>query len=266
MEKELRIRNKPVYHHMEANRIELKELLLVEHRYKFLLEILQETSLEAAMIKLQKAIPCLLHMENRISDAMVTHLLRRGIKLREENRRGTEELLHAVELIFNEQLFGLPGSASNWKFPLNPDGTMGEVKLSNWRARRVIDQIEALVDCCLPDREKNAWSKVFNVYREVVHTVQQKSDFSDHDIDTFQSKADNFFRKWLNLVGYDGITNYIHMLGAGHVPYFLTKWHNLNRFSNQGWESYNQMVASFWHHHTTKGGSKTNRSNIEPIA
>jgi hypothetical protein len=70
----------------------------------------------------------------------------------------------------------------------------------------------------------------------------------------------------LNLVGYDGIMNYIHMLGAGHVRYFLRKWHNLNRFSNQGWESYNQMVASFWHHHTTKGGSKTNRSNIEPIA
>jgi hypothetical protein len=80
-----------------------------------------------------------------------------------------------------------------------------------------------LVGFCLPDREKNAWSEVFNVYREVVHAMQQKTDFSDHEIDTFQSKADNFFGKWLNLVGYDGITNYVHMLGAGHVRYFLRK-------------------------------------------
>jgi hypothetical protein len=184
----------------------------LEHRYKFLLEVLQETSLESAMIKLQKANPCLLHMENKISDTMITHLLRRGIKLCEENRMGTEELMHAVELIFNEQLFGLPGAASNWKFPLISDGTMGEVKLSNWRATRVVDKIEALVDCCLPDREKNIWNEVFNVHQEVVKAVQQNQDFSDDDITEFQSKADNFFRKWVNLVRYDGITNYVHML------------------------------------------------------
>jgi hypothetical protein len=266
LEKELRICNKPIFQHLEANRIELKELLILEHRYKFLLAVLQETSLESAMIKLQKAIPCILHMENRISDTMITHLLRHGIKLREEDRRVMEELMYAVELIFKEQLFGLPGAASNWKFPLNSDGTMGEVKLSNWRARRVVDKIEALVDCCLPNQEKNIWNKVFNVNREVVKAMQQKQDFSDDDINEFQSKVDNFFRKWVNLVGYDGITNYVHMLGAGHVRYFLKKWRNLNRFSNQGWEAYNQMVASFWHHRTTKGGSKTNCSKIEPIA
>lgn len=56
------------------------------------------------------------------------------------------------------------------------------------------------------------------------------------------------------------------MIGAGHLRYYLKKWRNLNRFSNQGWEAYNQMVASFWHHCTTKGGSKVDRSRIRPIA
>jgi hypothetical protein len=56
------------------------------------------------------------------------------------------------------------------------------------------------------------------------------------------------------------------MIGAGHIRYYLKKWRNLNRFSNQGWEAYNQMVASFWHHRTTKGGSKVDRSKIKPIA
>jgi hypothetical protein len=69
-------------------------------------------------------------------------------------------------------------------------------------------------------------------------------------------------------MGYDGITNYIHMLGAGHLRFFLKKWKNLNRFSNQGWEAYNAMLAAFWHHRTGKGGGKNEqqRSRVIPIA
>ncbi len=98
--------------------------------------------------------------------------------------------------------------------------------------------------------------------------MQQKADFSNQNIDTFQSHADDFFRRWINLTGYDGITNYVHMLGAGHIRYFLMKWKNLNRFQNQGWEAYNVMIAAFWHHRTRKGGGKniTQRSKILPIA
>lgn len=70
------------------------------------------------------------------------------------------------------------------------------------------------------------------------------------------------------MTGYDGITNYMHMIGAGHLRYFLKKWRNLNRFSNQGWESYNAMVGAFWHHRTRKGGGKNEKqqNKIKPIA
>ena len=53
----------------------------------------------------------------------------------------------------------------------------------------------------------------------------------------FQCIADDMLAKWLDLVGYDGLSNYIHMLGAGHIRYYLVKWENLNRFQNQGWEA-----------------------------
>ena len=78
--------------------------------------------------------------------------------------------------------------------------------------------------------------------------------------------ADDFFSAWLGLIGYDGITNYIHMLGAGHIRYFLKKWRNLHRFSNQGWEAYNALVANYWHHRTQKGGGKGEKSKILEIA
>ncbi len=101
-----------------------------------------------------------------------------------------------------------------------------------------------------------------------LQTLQQKQDFTDQQIDAFQCTADDFFHKWLELTGYDGITNYVHMLGAGHLRYYLKKWKNLNRFQNQGWEAYNAMLAAFWHHRTRKGGGKNEkqRSKVQPIA
>jgi hypothetical protein len=101
--------------------------------------------------------------------------------------------------------------------------------------------------------------------------LQQKTEFTDADIDNFQDIGDRYFSSWLDLVGYDGISNYIHMVGAGHIRYYLKKWRNLHRYQNQGWEAYNQQVTAFWHHRTTKGGTKhgedvINRSKILPIA
>jgi hypothetical protein len=98
------------------------------------------------------------------------------------------------------------------------------------------------------------------------YALHKKFNFTDRDIDGFQFHADEFFRKWIDMVGYDGVTNYIHMLGAGHIRYYLRKWGNLHRFQNQGWEAYNAMITSFWHHRTRKGGGKLNRSKIVPIA
>ena len=85
-------------------------------------------------------------------------------------------------------------------------------------------------------------------------------------IDAFQIMADDFFALWLDIMGYDGVTNYIHLLGAGHIRYFFLKWRNLHRFSNQGWEAYNALVANYWHHRTQKGGGKGEKSKILAIA
>lgn len=74
--------------------------------------------------------------------------------------------------------------------------------------------------------------------------LQQKEDLTLQQIDEFQCIAE-IFQKWLDLMGYDGDTNYIHMLGAGHIRFFLKKVEKSNRFLNQGWEAYNAMLPAF---------------------
>ena len=252
--------------------IHLHEILLIEKTFLSLDYVVNAKTFDDAMIRLEQALPCLLHLENRTSEAIIEHLLRRGVRLREGNSASTLEFISSVESVMNSDIFGSLGCSSLWSFPLNADGTVGKVKLANWRARKVIQDFEILIDLCLAGDtlhdERNQWMRILTSYRLCIKALQQKTDFSESDIDNFQCVADSFFWNWINVTGYDGITNYIHMLGAGYIRYFLRKWKNLNRFQNQGWEAYNGMIAAFWHHRTRKGGGKyiSQRSQILPIA
>ena len=51
---------------------------------------------------------------------------------------------------------------------------------------------------------------------------------------------------WMELHGDAGITNYIRMMGSGHVTDYLFKWHNLYIHSQQLCEHYNNLVKTFF--------------------
>jgi hypothetical protein len=153
-------------------RIQLTEILLIENTYSVLCKVLAANSLEEAMIKLEKAIPCLLHLENRCSEAIISRLVHRGWELREESSEAIKQYILSVERIMNEQFFGSPECKSSWKFPIEDDGTMGDFKFANWRARRIVNNYNDLVEICLPgenlSEERIAWSSVAFLYSECI--------------------------------------------------------------------------------------------------
>lgn len=57
-----------------------------------------------------------------------------------------------------------------------------------------------------------------------------------------------------------GITNYIHIIGAGHLVFYLNKDRNLYKFSQQGWEALNQKLKHFYFNNTNHGGCGGNQS------
>jgi len=214
LESELKLRNVPIYPQSDiaSLRLSLRELLISEARYKLVIEVLAETDDEKAMIRLEQALPCFLHLQNRSSETIIEFLLRHGLLIREGCKESQKAMMNAVESLVNREIFGSYGCHSNWRFPINTDGSMGAIKFADWRARRIVEFLPEIINLCLPGNDQ------------------------------------------------------VHMLGAGHVRYYLQKWGNLNRFSNQGWEAYNSLVTSYWHHRTRKGGGRLNRSKILPIA
>jgi hypothetical protein len=157
LQKELQLQNiEPVGRQIAELQVQLHELLLMEKRYELLHEVVEEASLDRAMIKLEKAIPDLLHLENRGGEAVITHLFINGLRLVEGSEEVTKALMDAIQMVINQRLFGDPGSPSNWKFPINKDGTMGDISFANWRARRIIDNIDHLIQQCFPGDERAA--------------------------------------------------------------------------------------------------------------
>ena len=64
------------------------------------------------------------------------------------------------------------------------------------------------------------------------------------------------------------MTNYIHMLGAGHLRDFLSLYRNLYKYSQQSWEYNNHRACGIYHKHSQNGGNgakEEDKSQILPI-
>ncbi len=73
LERELKLRHiEPVGRQIAELQIQLHELLFVEKHFELLQDVLTEANLEKAMIKLEKATPCLLHLEYHGSECIIT--------------------------------------------------------------------------------------------------------------------------------------------------------------------------------------------------
>jgi hypothetical protein len=118
---------------------------------------------------------------------------------------------------------------------------------------------------------KEAWDECRDLWGEVTEMARMKEDFSDVDISEFQDRCDDFISAWLGLCGGNvGMTNYFHIVAAGHLTYYLKVYRNLYRFSQQGWEGMNSVVKSLLHKRTQRGGHGGKKgqknSKVEPIA
>ena len=60
--------------------------------------------------------------------------------------------------------------------------------------------------------------------------------------------------RFTNLLGGEKVTNYVHMLGAGHISWYLRQFKNLYKFSQQGWEALNKKMKHFFNCNTNHGG------------
>ena len=235
---------------------------------------------EGAYFLLMQTLPCILHMENRNGIKILSMLLVEGLSnakkrllFADVNAEGSRvtKFVSQIESLINKLLIGTETDPCQWMCPFDfKKRELGPITMDNVRTRKIIDGLDLLVETCVIDNvRKELWLRALNNYRISMVLLRTKDDFTNIMIASYQCHSDRFFQAWIYLWQKEGLTNYIHMIGAGHVADYLFKWNNLHRFSQQGWEAMNSLIKTFFFRRTSHGGGvrgASKKSRLIPIA
>jgi hypothetical protein len=235
---------------------------------------------EGAYFLLMNTLPCVLHMENRNGIKLLTMILIEGLSNAKKKRLYMDisaegvrvsQFVADVESIVNKSILGSKDDPCQWICPFDTKKKeVCPITMDNVRTRRVVDSLDILVDFCVTDPARAfLWTTALNNYRIAMVLLRKREDFTDNEIAAYQSHADKFFQVWVRLWQKEGVTNYIHMIGAGHIADYLYRWRNLYRYSQQGWEAMNSLMKTFFFRRTNHGGGVrgcSKKSKLIPIA
>jgi hypothetical protein len=73
-----------------------------------------------------------------------------------------------------------------------------------------MDNLGTMLDLLLDDWNPNPlvlWQEMLQKYMDVMTLAFQHEDFSDEDSESFQDAVDDWYYKYISLVGLPGITN-----------------------------------------------------------
>ena len=224
-------------------------------------------------IALEDAIFCTLHLELRGNEAKLGGLMNEGFKHRQTCRL-VDEYENNMKSIVNKDRLGMSSHQNQWRFPISKDRKSIEsgFSLKNNLSRSMFLKIDKLIDEALKfhtNDYKVEWKNVIVDYLEIIEMLLIRKPFTDEMIYKFQEKVDVYYVKWIKITSRNGMTNYIHFLGSGHVAYYLFKYRNLYRYSQQGFEAMMGKIKAIYHRCTSRGGhgsTQEDRSHILQVA
>ena len=243
--------------------------------YRFALD-LEEQSLPKRKFAPEDCILCMLHAENRTAERLLQCFLDTGLqKLVDAPGTSVEDkkaYVDTVESIINEKVLGKlqDGQVGQYRVPVDPKYTsIQKISIHNDILRKMLDNLHELLPYLLErhdTEEKEKWTFVIDRYRLVMSKLRVRSDMFEDEVIVLQGEIDEWADVWIELTGAEGMTNYIHMLVAGHFAYYLIRYKNLYRFSQQGWEGQNKKIKSGFNSSTQRGGHGASvRSQLLPI-
>ena len=183
----------------------------------------------------------------------------------------------------NEEVLVTSGSGfrhqPEWNFPLktNEGGgvTLEPRNMTGGHARKCVKGLKSLATVIfhpsLDESSKNPqhtrtknsnllykWHYMADAFEQLMEAMDRKEDFTDDQIDDFHVLCNTFFDLYVDIFKGEGITNYLHIIGSGHLVYYLLKYRNLYKFCQQGWEALNQLLKQFYFNNTNHGGCQGN--------
>jgi hypothetical protein len=228
--------------------------------YQLRVELQHGTPKPGALLKLiEFTIPCLLHLENRSREAFFSRILNRVF----DPARTTVEVkakLAAVEDFINTHGHGVgvTGRLGQTKITVNvKSDAINKLTFNNDRIRKIMKSVgHDVVDMCfrVNDPGRARAHEALDLYEKLIDKLRQHGDLSGTEIDEVSTLCSATYGKYLDTFGYEGLTNYWHIIGSCHLVYYLRNYGSLYRYQNQGWEHMNHLLKRFFFTRTQRGG------------
>lgn len=158
----------------------LHDIVKKEHKileaWKEFLENEGVLSDESACYIALNALPCLLHMENRVNLKMVTVLLNKGLGYREPGAEH-DAYIEQCSNIINRQMPANYNLSSSYDTSKKVFHTL---TMDNHRMRKVMKNMDLLIDLTFEGEEALAlqWKEAISHYRDAMLVLQSKDDLS----------------------------------------------------------------------------------------
>ena len=233
----------------------------------------------------EQAIPCILHLRMRVMETLLSDLVMSGWSRYEAgvDSKIRKAYMSAMEKAMNMQVLGNVDSPDQWKFPKVEKAKKGggyfltKKGITGGNARKALLGLEPLICCtfaeahdeCAWEQDESAprmdnelkktqWLELAAYARPVIIELDRDEDWTDDQIWEYHANTARFMHCYCDLLPDSNITSYIHMIGAGHLTYYLLKHRNLARFQQQGWEAMMKLVHHYYYNNTNHGGSRGN--------
>ena len=232
----------------------------------------------AEAIAVEKVLPCTLHLKMRVVEKLFETLVcsaldRYGGTAKDSKTR--KLCAEKIEQCMKRKVMGneAKGTESQWTFRWkNGSKQMEKMSMGGATADKCMSGLKYIADIVFDatvdeqsgdanktrvwnETLKSQWYALADNFLPLMKLVEQHHDYSDIQVEELHTRCGTFMDQWVDMFGNTHMTNYIHIIGAGHLTYFARKYRNLYRFSQQGWEAMNQLLKHYYFNNTNHGGS-----------
>jgi hypothetical protein len=253
----------------EEKRMELYTTVLFYERLQALLRHRGTDKKQQQIIWLvELMLPCTLHMENRTLEKLLKLLIQKNMFNAGNGLTNKQAavVLNQIHDLINTEIFtkgpdlrGDKQKETNFKITVE-NNKVQSIAMNCDKLRSIFAHSDRLLELIFENERLNGvahlkWKRLIDLYKSIMNTLRKLTDFTDDEIDTLQDTIDDFIDLLVepDMGGKDS-TNYFHLLGSGHITYFLYKHRNLARHANIGWESKNGDLRNYIYRRTQKGG------------
>jgi hypothetical protein len=229
--REFRIRSIPCCGRLEDWRMALFQSVQMERSIESLKKVKKwhEQGRETAPLVevIELLIPCILHLESRVAKKVLNILFRQKLN---EFHRPKIKFLKSLETVLQTAVSGTIPSPSHWRLKHSKDANgqiiLDPIQVRNLIGLKMMKKVYIIVEVATADGDDYFRLKFLvavQAYKEGISLLTMHRDLNAEEQELFQDQIDVFYENWIELFGEEGITNYIHILGSGHMLYFLQK-------------------------------------------